>query len=137
MTGQQPDRILRMKTVLVRTGLSKSTLYRRIAEGTLPTGSALLATLGIDNYNPLLKNRRRRLAGLRTGLDAPIPPHPLAKIERLLSRLAVRCNDGDCLGRGAGAFEHSHRLKSVVAEHSDSRYGSYAIPPFSASRPPR
>ncbi|MBU0825423.1 MAG: AlpA family transcriptional regulator [Alphaproteobacteria bacterium] len=37
MTGQQPDRILRMKTVLVRTGLSKSTLYRRIAEGTFPS----------------------------------------------------------------------------------------------------
>lgn len=50
---------------------------------------AVLATLGIDNYNPLLKNRRRRLAGLRTGLDAPIPPHALAKIERLLSRLEL------------------------------------------------
>lgn len=50
---------------------------------------AVLATLGIDNYNPLLKNRRRRLAGLRTGLDTPIPPHALAKIERLLSRLEL------------------------------------------------
>jgi transposase len=50
---------------------------------------AVLATLGIDGYNPLLKNRRRRLAGLRTGLDEPIPPHALAKIERLLSRLEL------------------------------------------------
>ena len=33
----QPDRIVRLKTVLARTGLSRSTLYRKIAEGTFPT----------------------------------------------------------------------------------------------------
>ena len=33
---KQDEKILRLKTVLVRTGLSKSTLYRRIAEGTFP-----------------------------------------------------------------------------------------------------
>jgi prophage regulatory protein len=32
----QPDRIIRLKTVLSRTGLSRSTLYRKIAEGTFP-----------------------------------------------------------------------------------------------------
>jgi prophage regulatory protein len=32
----QPDRILRLKTVLSRTGLSRSTIYRKIAEGTFP-----------------------------------------------------------------------------------------------------
>ena len=31
-----PDRIIRMKTVLARTGLSRSTIYRKIAEGTFP-----------------------------------------------------------------------------------------------------
>lgn len=31
-----PDRIIRLKTVLTRTGLSRSTLYRKIAEGTFP-----------------------------------------------------------------------------------------------------
>ncbi len=30
------DRILRLKTVLNRTGLSRSTLYRKIADGTFP-----------------------------------------------------------------------------------------------------
>ena len=30
------DRIIRMKTVLARTGLSRSTIYRKIAEGTFP-----------------------------------------------------------------------------------------------------
>ncbi|PSM17376.1 AlpA family phage regulatory protein [Nitratireductor sp. StC3] len=32
----QPDRIIRLRTVLVRTGLSRSTIYRKIAEGTFP-----------------------------------------------------------------------------------------------------
>lgn len=32
----EPDRIVRMNTVLARTGLSKSTIYRKIAEGTFP-----------------------------------------------------------------------------------------------------
>jgi len=31
-----PDRILRIKTVLGRTGLSRSTLYRKIQQGTFP-----------------------------------------------------------------------------------------------------
>jgi prophage regulatory protein len=31
-----PDRIIRMNTVLARTGLSRSTIYRKIAEGTFP-----------------------------------------------------------------------------------------------------
>ncbi len=31
-----PDRIIRLKTVLARTGLSRSTLYRKITEGTFP-----------------------------------------------------------------------------------------------------
>ncbi|MEZ2330642.1 helix-turn-helix transcriptional regulator [Mesorhizobium sp. RCC_202] len=32
----RPDRIIRLKTVLARTGLSRSTLYRKIAEGAFP-----------------------------------------------------------------------------------------------------
>lgn len=32
----EPDRIIRLQTVLARTGLSRSTLYRKIAEGTFP-----------------------------------------------------------------------------------------------------
>jgi prophage regulatory protein len=33
---REPDLIIRLKTVLTRTGLSRSTLYRKIAEGTFP-----------------------------------------------------------------------------------------------------
>lgn len=31
------DRIIRLRTVLDRTGLSRSTVYRKIGEGTFPT----------------------------------------------------------------------------------------------------
>jgi prophage regulatory protein len=33
---REPERIVRLKTVLARTGLSRSTIYRKIAEGTFP-----------------------------------------------------------------------------------------------------
>ena len=33
---RQPDRIIRMRTVLARTGLSRSTLYRKMKKGTFP-----------------------------------------------------------------------------------------------------
>ena len=35
-TPIREDRIVRLKTVLARTGLSRSTIYRKIAEGTFP-----------------------------------------------------------------------------------------------------
>ncbi len=36
MATEHPDRILRLKTVLNRTGLSRSTLYRKVQAGTFP-----------------------------------------------------------------------------------------------------
>lgn len=36
MTTEAPDRMLRIKTVLERTGLSRSTLYRKIDDGQFP-----------------------------------------------------------------------------------------------------
>ena len=33
---RQPDRIIRFDTVRARTGLSRSTIYSKIAEGTFP-----------------------------------------------------------------------------------------------------
>ena len=50
---------------------------------------AVLATLGVGDYNPLLQNRRCRLAQLRTGLGEPLPPNAHAKIVRLLARLEL------------------------------------------------
>ena len=34
--SQTPDRIIRLKTVINRSGLSRSTVYRKISEGTFP-----------------------------------------------------------------------------------------------------
>ncbi|MBP2274705.1 MULTISPECIES: helix-turn-helix transcriptional regulator [Sphingomonas] len=36
MTTDTPDRILRLNTVLDRTGLSRATLYRKVQAGTFP-----------------------------------------------------------------------------------------------------
>jgi prophage regulatory protein len=36
MTTETPDRILRLKIVLDRTGLSRATLYRKVQAGTFP-----------------------------------------------------------------------------------------------------
>lgn len=36
MADESVDRILRLRVVLERTGLSRSTLYRKIQEGTFP-----------------------------------------------------------------------------------------------------
>lgn len=33
---ENPNRIIRLKTVIARSGLSRSTIYRKIAEGTFP-----------------------------------------------------------------------------------------------------
>lgn len=36
MQTDTPDRILRLKAVLERTGLSRSTMYRKMTDGTFP-----------------------------------------------------------------------------------------------------
>lgn len=36
MQSDRPDRILRIKAVLDRTGLSRSTMYRKMQDGTFP-----------------------------------------------------------------------------------------------------
>jgi prophage regulatory protein len=40
-TTDKPDRILRLPAVLERTGLSRSTLYRKIKAGTFPSQVAI------------------------------------------------------------------------------------------------
>ena len=43
MTTDTPDRILRIKAVLERTGLTRSTLYRKVQQGTFPKQVAISA----------------------------------------------------------------------------------------------
>src|SRR5271170_2571124 len=52
---------------------------------------AVLATLGVRDYNPLRRDRRERLDAIRTALGEPIPPNALAKILRMLERLELVC----------------------------------------------
>lgn len=49
----------------------------------------LCAAQGIYDYEPLRRNRRDRLAGLRTGDGRPVPPRLAAEIERELTRLEL------------------------------------------------
>jgi transposase len=50
---------------------------------------AVLATLGVAEYNPMNRNRRQRLEELRTALGKPLPTHARAKIARMLDRLEL------------------------------------------------
>src|SRR5271166_5439613 len=50
---------------------------------------AVLTTLGIDGFNPLRKDRRKRLEALRTRFDQPLPEHAKAKIVRSIDRLEL------------------------------------------------
>jgi transposase len=50
---------------------------------------AILATLGIDGYNPLRRDRWARLDALRTALDEPLPEHARARIGRTIERLEL------------------------------------------------
>jgi transposase len=50
---------------------------------------AVLATLGVGEYNPLRRDRRQRLDELRTALGDSLPTHARAKIARMIDRLEL------------------------------------------------
>lgn len=50
---------------------------------------AVLATLGVGDYNPIRRDRRQRLDELRTALGGSLPTHARAKIVRMLDRLEL------------------------------------------------
>lgn len=52
---------------------------------------AVLASVGVRDYNPLRRDRRARLEALRTALGDPLPPHAGARILRMLDRLELVC----------------------------------------------
>ncbi len=50
---------------------------------------AILATLGVGEYNPIRRDRRQRLDELRTAIGGSLPTHARAKIIRMLDRLEL------------------------------------------------
>ena len=50
---------------------------------------AVLATLGVAEYNPLRRDRRQRLDEFRTALGGSLPPYARGKIVRMLDRLEL------------------------------------------------
>jgi transposase len=50
---------------------------------------AVLVTLGVSDFNPLLRNRRQCLEELRTGLGTRLPPYARAKVIRMIDRLEL------------------------------------------------
>jgi prophage regulatory protein len=76
-----PDRIVRLNTVLTRTGLSRSTIYRKIAEGTFPAqikisvNGAGWRESDIDRWvtNPVAWRPPEEVDDGRQGLCAPHP----------------------------------------------------------------
>jgi transposase len=51
--------------------------------------ASVLATLGARGYDPLRRDRRQRLEGVRTALGDPLPAQARARIERMLDRLEL------------------------------------------------
>jgi len=47
---RQPDRIIRFDTVRARTGLSRSTIYRKIKEGTFPAQLKIIKKAKYKGY---------------------------------------------------------------------------------------
>jgi hypothetical protein len=64
-----PDRILRLKTVLTRTGLSRSTMYRKVQNGSFPQERA--------DQHPLHRLARIRHQRLDTQSDVLHRRRPL------------------------------------------------------------
>ena len=86
--------------------------------------AAVLATLGVRDYNPLRRDRRARLGALRTALGDPLPPHASARILRILDRLDLVCAQITELERGRDAVlekEAPDRAEKMIQQLVDLR----------------
>jgi len=69
MQTDTPERILRIKTVLERTGLSRSTLYRKMNDGSFPP-SIKISTRCAGRYESAIT------AWLSNPIFYPVNDHP-------------------------------------------------------------
>ena len=74
-----------MKTPAVVYGSAQNSLQSESASS-IASARAVLANLGVGEYNPIRRDRRQRLDELRTALGDSLPTHARAKIVRMLDR---------------------------------------------------
>jgi transposase len=103
-TPQEEDRcrLSRERRVLLKERVQHSNRIR-----------GLLFGQGVTDYEPLGRDRRQRLAGLRTGDGRSLPPHLRAQIDRELDRLEMVIEQ-------IKAIENELR-HAVVAAEGDAR----------------
>jgi transposase len=83
--------------------------------------ASILATLGVRGYDPMRRDRRRRLGELRTALGHPLPPQARARIGRMLDRLELVLaqvaeleRERDAVLEGAAAGEAERMIRELV-----------------------
>ncbi len=104
---------------------------------------ATLATLGVDDYNPLRRDRRIQLEALRTPLGKPLPEHAKAKIFRILERLELvlaqiaalehrrdAVLEDEAPGRAEGMIQTLARLRGIGAQSATVLVYEAFIRPF-------
>jgi predicted DNA-binding transcriptional regulator AlpA len=131
----KPDRIIRLKTVLNRSGLSRSTVYRKIKEGTFPRQIPISANgcgwagqrhdmrfarlhpFGGDGPDAILKIKLGPYCKARL-VRADSPADPKAVIDAVARRNQIRVLvDGMTAVNDLG-FTNSVRAKTIV--HTDA-----------------
>jgi hypothetical protein len=90
----------------------------------------IMATAVMRRLNPLLRNRARRLAELRTALGEPLPANAHAKIKRLLARLELVLTQIAELERGDAVVqtEASDRASKMIQQLTALRSAFRARP---------
>jgi len=135
-TDEDARRPTREREELVRERIS---LINRIG--------AALATLGVNDYHPLRRDRRTKLETLRTPLGKSLPEHATAKILRILERLELilgqiaaieRRRDAvlqdEVPGREEGMIQRLARLRGIGAQGATVLVYEAFVRPFASGK---
>jgi hypothetical protein len=80
--ADNPDRIVRIKTVLARTGLTRSTLYRKMKEGTFPSKCASASTAQAGANPPSTNGSKIRAAIWGMSIESTADPNGLIDVRK-------------------------------------------------------
>jgi transposase len=108
---------------------------------------ATLETLGIDDYNPLRRDRLTKLETLRTPLGKSLPEHAKAKIVRILERLELILEqiaaierrrdaalENEAPGREHGMIQRLAGLRGIGAQSATVLVYEAFIRPFASGK---